>query len=220
MFTSLRLIPVVLLTASWPAQAQVSVRVPGVTVEVGPGVVVQTPFLTVLVPPKAPALGFGLPYVPPPSSVSPSVPPTTPPVPPVAPDSPTDPNVPPVPPQEEQLLPAPPTPPQPLPQAKGGPGVLPSPLPNPFPKPQPGPLVVGPPTPQEFAAGAKNLQPGRYELILLHPYTKQPVLVCFDLPVCPKRINASKDTLNFRWGLFKGVSIFFERDGSVRIKKC
>jgi len=208
MLTASRLVPLTLLLLTLPAAGQVHVQVPGVRVEVGPGVVVRTPFVTVVVPPKAPPAGVALPDGPPP----PPMPPAPPPVPP---PPPSDPEVPPVPPQEEHLLPpSSAVLPKPMPLPQVGPAV---PV---IPTPTPGPVGVRPLTPQEFAAQAQNLQPGKHELILLHPHTKQPIMVCFELPVCPKRIHASKDALHFRWGLLKGVSIFFERDGSIRIKKC
>jgi len=204
MLTASRLVPFTLLLVSLPANSQVLVQVPGVRVEVGAGVVVRAPLVTVVVPPKAPPVGVALPEGPPPPAV-----------PPVAPQPPSDSEVPPVPAQEEHLLPPrSAVVPGPLSAKRAGPAV---PV---LPGPTPVPVGVRPLTPQEFAAQAQNLQPGKYELILLHPYTKQPIMVCFELPVCPKRIHASKDALHFRWGLLKGVSIFFERDGSFRIKKC
>jgi hypothetical protein len=129
--------------------------------------------------------------VPPPPSVPPIV-------------IPGDPGVPPVPPQEGQFAPQPP--------------VLPTPIPVPGPS-VPG-VLVRPVTPEEFADNFKPHKPGAYEVIFLHPHTRLPVKVCFELPVCPKRVRACKDRVDFRWGLLKGVSLIFEKNGTVRIKKC
>lgn len=217
---------------SGSASAQVLIRAPGVHVEVGNGVIVRAPFVNVVVPPKLPPVGVPV------SPVGPGAPlptiPYNPPVPTVPPPA-VDPAVPPVPDEENNLLPAPgstPLPP-PLPPAKAVSAPIQSPLPPvqvvppvgsvPAPQPLPptGPLtVVRPITPKEFVAGFKPFQAGNYEVVFLHPCTLQPVKVCFELPVCPRRVNASKDIIDFRWGLFKGVSIFFERDGTVRVKKC
>jgi hypothetical protein len=214
---------VVCVACSGSASAQVVIRAPGVHVEVGSGVVVRAPFVNVVVPPKVPQ-GVVIPVGPAPTiPYNPPAPTVPPPV--------VDPAVPPVPMEEENLLPVPgngPLPP-PLPQARRGnvpinaPVEAPLPpaqvLPTPVPSPVPGTLIR-PIPPQEFVAGFKPFKEGNYEVIFLHPCTLQPVKVCFELPVCPRRVNASKDRIDFRWGLLKGVSIIFERDGSVRIKKC
>lgn len=189
MAASARLVPFFLLLAcALPASAQVSVRAPGVSVDVGPGVVVRAPFVTVVVPPKAPLVG--IPYVPP----TPTVPPVV---------VPAEPGVPPVPAQEERYVPSTPGATLPVPPPAGPIGV-----------------VVRPPTPEEFADNFKPLKPGSYEVVFLHPHTRVPVKVCFDLPVCPKRVRACNDRIDFRWGLLKGVSLIFEKNGTVRIKKC
>ena len=196
---STRLVPFLLLACTLPVSAQVSVRVPGVSVDVGPGVVVRAPFVTVVVPPKAPPVG--IPYAPP----TPTVPPVV---------VPADPGAPPVPAPEARFVPHPPGVTLPLPRQSDN---LSLPLPPP---PAPPGVALRPPTPEEFADNFKPFKPGIYEVVFLHPHTRVPVKVCFDLPVCPKRVRACNDRIDFRWGLLKGVSLIFEKNGTVRIKKC
>src|SRR5262249_42891311 len=56
----------------------------------------------------------------------------------------------------------------------------------------------------------------RYEAVIIHPCTCQPVSVCFELPGCPRRILYGKTEIVFRYGLCKKpVRVTFCRDGGV-----
>jgi hypothetical protein len=58
-----------------------------------------------------------------------------------------------------------------------------------------------------------------YQVLLIHPCTGCPVQVCFRLPGCPRRIKCGKNTVVFRYGLFKkAVVLCFECDGTVRVR--
>src|SRR5262245_768352 len=80
----------------------------------------------------------------------------------------------------------------------------------------PAPTPVRPPTHAEFARHFQPL-PGRYEVVLLHPYTHCPVQVCFTLPPgCPKKVRVERRELEFDYGR-REVEIRFYRDGGVRV---
>src|SRR5262245_27841466 len=80
----------------------------------------------------------------------------------------------------------------------------------------PAPTPVRPPTHAEFARSFQPL-PGRYEVVLLHPFTHCPVQVCFTLPPgCPKKVRVERRELEFDYGR-REVEIRFYRDGGVRV---
>jgi len=112
-----------------------------------------------------------------------------------------DPSVPPVPKEEDLLLPSP----IPVPGTKEKVPVTPVALTR--------AVTLG-----EFVASAKPFKPGVYDVMLLHPYTNKPVKVSFELPVAPRRVSVTKTRIEFRWGVFKGMDLQFEPDGTVRVK--
>ena len=60
---------------------------------------------------------------------------------------------------------------------------------------------------------------GKYEVVVEHPCTCEPVTVCFSLPPgCPKRIVARKSELVIRYGPLRAVVIQFNRDGSYKVR--
>ncbi len=72
------------------------------------------------------------------------------------------------------------------------------------------------PTLDEFA---KSFQPapGKYEVVIQHPVTCEPVKVCFTLPEgCPKKVRVHAREIDFDYGK-TDVSIRFIRDGRVRV---
>lgn len=80
----------------------------------------------------------------------------------------------------------------------------------------PAPTPVRPPTNAEFARHFQPL-PGRYEVVLLHPFTHCPVQVCFTLPPgCPKRVRVERRELEFDYGR-REVEIRFYRNGGTRV---
>ncbi|MFO0928379.1 MAG: hypothetical protein U0736_15285 [Gemmataceae bacterium] len=172
------------------AQAQVSINLPFVQVRTGPATVVQTPFVRVVVPNRAPVVPVQAP--------APLLP---------APIVPGDPGAPPPVPLEDTL------PPQPVPPVGGV--VLP---PRPMAPPVVGSVLPRVPTVAEFAAAFRSVPGGRVETVVLHPYTCQPVKVCFYLPGCPKKVRATRAQVDFRYGLCKVVSVRFFPDGSVRVR--
>jgi hypothetical protein len=83
----------------------------------------------------------------------------------------------------------------------------------------PPPQVVRPLSVAEFARTFKAVpKRASYEVVLAHPCTGEAVKVCFDLPGCPRRIRASKTSLEFRYGLCKAVVVRFNRDGTVQVR--
>jgi hypothetical protein len=90
------------------------------------------------------------------------------------------------------------------------------------PPPVPLPIAVEPaanraPTLSEFAA-AFNPKGGRYEVVIQHPATGQPVKVSFSLPDgTPRRVKVHRRDLEFDYR-GKEVSIRFLRGGEVRVK--
>ena len=81
---------------------------------------------------------------------------------------------------------------------------------------QPRIIVNRVPTLDEFAASFKPA-PGKYEVVILHPVTCEPVKVCFCLPEgCPKKVKVHNREIDFDYGRSE-VSIRFIRDGRVRV---
>jgi hypothetical protein len=72
------------------------------------------------------------------------------------------------------------------------------------------------PTLDEFA---KTFKPaaGKYEVVIQHPVTCEPVTVCFTLPEgCPKKVRVNPRQIDFDYGK-TDVTIRFVRDGRVRV---
>jgi hypothetical protein len=72
-------------------------------------------------------------------------------------------------------------------------------------------------SPAAFVSRAKPFEAGRYEVVLEHPHTGKPVKVAFELPVRPRSVSVTRDRIELRWGLLRGMDIEFLRDGGVRI---
>ena len=91
-----------------------------------------------------------------------------------------------------------------------------APPPVPLPIPVEAPAIRAP-TLNEFAATFKPA-PGRFEVVLQHPMTGQPVKVSFTLPPgAPKRVKVHKRELEFEYR-GKDVTIRFLRGGEVRVR--
>jgi hypothetical protein len=89
------------------------------------------------------------------------------------------------------------------------------PPPTPLPPPPP-PAVVKPMTVEQFVECFKP-QPGKYEVILVHPKSCQPVKVCFELPPgCPRKVRHTKHVLEFDYGR-DSVRIRFLHNGDVKV---
>ena len=85
----------------------------------------------------------------------------------------------------------------------------------PRPTPLPGP-VVKPMTVEQFAEAFKP-QPGKYEVVLVHPKSGCPVKVCFELPPgCPSKVRWTKHVLEFDYGR-ASVRIRFYHNGDVKV---
>jgi hypothetical protein len=77
--------------------------------------------------------------------------------------------------------------------------------------------AVQAPTLAQFA-GAFRPRGGRYETVLLHPATGQPVQVAFTLPDGPPRkVRVYRYRLAFDYGR-RTVALVFRRDGSVHVR--
>jgi hypothetical protein len=77
-------------------------------------------------------------------------------------------------------------------------------------------VVTRPPTLDEFAASFKPAA-GKYEVVIQHPVTCEPVKVCFCLPEgCPKKVRVYRREIDFDYGKTE-VGIRFIRDGRVRV---
>jgi hypothetical protein len=77
-------------------------------------------------------------------------------------------------------------------------------------------VVAKPMTVEQFA---ENFQPkpGKYEVVLIHPKSCQPVKVCFELPAgCPTKVRWTKHVLEFDY-LRCSVRIRFYHDGDVKV---
>jgi hypothetical protein len=86
----------------------------------------------------------------------------------------------------------------------------------PPPTPLPGPVVVKAMTVEQFATAFKP-QPGRYEVVLVHPKSGCPVKVCFELPPgCPSKVRWTKHVLEFDYGR-ASVRIRFYHNGDVQV---
>ena len=95
----------------------------------------------------------------------------------------------------------------------------------------PGPVLPSPPvtvlptprsvpvhylTHREFAASFRPV-PGNYEVMMVHPYTRRPVKVCFSLPPGPIRcVDADRNELRFDYGSWE-LEVHFKRDGRVAL---
>jgi hypothetical protein len=102
-----------------------------------------------------------------------------------------------------------------------------------FGSPSPGVLSDGPPPAESIGPGkavpvrypthaefAKSFQPlpGNYEVVLLHPYTCQPVKLCFTLPNCRlKKVRVERGELEYDYGDVE-VELRFKRDGRARVE--
>jgi hypothetical protein len=85
--------------------------------------------------------------------------------------------------------------------------------------PAPKGIPVLPPrymTHREFAATFRPY-PGNYEVTLIHPYTRRPVLVRFSLPPGRiKEVDADPSELRFDYGSWE-LEVHFKRDGRVTL---
>jgi hypothetical protein len=78
------------------------------------------------------------------------------------------------------------------------------------------PPVVKALTVEQFVEGFKP-QPGKYEVVLVHPKSCQPVKVCFELPPgCPRKVRFTKHVLEFDYGR-DSVRIRFLHNGDVKV---
>jgi len=94
--------------------------------------------------------------------------------------------------------------------------VLPPPRPAVIEVPGPQPAVVRVPTMDEFAASFKPA-PGKYEVMIVHPLSGEPVKVAFTLPEgTPKRVTVRLREIDFEYARSE-VSIRFIRNGMVRV---
>lgn len=93
--------------------------------------------------------------------------------------------------------------------------------PVPAPRPVPPPPPSRPPTIFEFARTVKPL-PGKYDVVLCHPYTGRPVRVCFQLPPGCVKVVVRKKLLcyeiDFDYGNFE-IELNFGRRGRVRVDR-
>ena len=86
-------------------------------------------------------------------------------------------------------------------------------LPPPTPLPPPAVKAL---TIEQFVEGFKP-QPGKYEVLLVHPKSCQPVKVCFELPAgCPRKVRYTKHVLEFDYGR-DSVRIRFLHNGDVKV---
>ncbi len=78
------------------------------------------------------------------------------------------------------------------------------------------PAPIRPLTHAEFARVFQPI-PGHHQVVLLHPFTKCPVQVCFTLPPgCPKKVRVDRGELEFDYGR-REIEIRFARNGTVRV---
>lgn len=176
------------------SEAQVSIRVPFVRINVGgDGVSVRAPFVKVYVPPSGPVYG---PLYPPPVVVE-SLPPPVVVIPP-PPPGPKDP----FPPAEKIFTPPPPFPANPN-------------LPMIHETDRP-PLPIQPvqaPTLEQFSK-TFQAKAGSYEVVIVNPITKRPTPVRFMLPEGePRRVLVRRESIEFFYGIGRWVRIEFDRDG-------
>ena len=111
--------------------------------------------------------------------------------------------------------PLPPAPP-PVAQPETSPAFPADQLPSPTPIPAPAPTILKAMTVQQFAESFKP-QPGKFEVVLVHPKSGCPVKVCFELPPgCPRKVRWTKHVLEFDYGRVS-VRIRFYHNGDVRV---
>lgn len=71
-------------------------------------------------------------------------------------------------------------------------------------------------THREFAATFRPY-PGNYEVMMIHPYTRRPVMVRFSLPPGRiKEVDADHNELRFDYGSWE-LEVHFKRDGRVAL---
>jgi hypothetical protein len=86
------------------------------------------------------------------------------------------------------------------------PGIVVNPLPQP---------VIAPIVPRDFAKTFRpGPEPAKYEVLFLHPVSRQPVSVCFDLPPGCPRVSYCCNRLVFDYGRHE-VEIRFKLGGRV-----
>jgi hypothetical protein len=202
-----------------PTRADFVLQTPVAGVQVNPGgVIINTPWIGFRIPRATPccapartvpALGVpGQPLAPPPAPV-PGITGTQPPV--VS-------QFVPVQPAPQSNVPPPPVN-DPLPQAPATPQTLPTPVPQqisaPVPQQVPGYTV---PTLATFASTFPPT-PGLHEVVLLHPFTNQPVKVNFALPPGPPRkVHVNRRSVEFDYGKHYVRLVFF-RSGDVQVQQ-
>jgi hypothetical protein len=82
------------------------------------------------------------------------------------------------------------------------------------PPPQP---VIAPIVPRDFAKAFRpGPEPAKYEVLFLHPVSRQPVNVCFDLPPGCPRVSYCCNSLVFDYGRHE-VEIRFKLGGRVAV---
>jgi hypothetical protein len=70
---------------------------------------------------------------------------------------------------------------------------------------------------KEFAAVFRPI-PGLHKVLILHPNTRQPVEVCFELPPGNlKKVYADRTEIDFRYARSE-VQIHFRKNGRVDVK--
>jgi hypothetical protein len=106
-------------------------------------------------------------------------------------------------------------PPAEVPPAPDAPPLILAPAPTPVP---PGPVLVPlrPMTHYEFA-GAFVPTPGLHKVTLIHPVSKCPVNVCFELPCGCARVKAGKRALVFDYGKHEVAIVFRVLGGGNRV---
>ncbi|QDU62791.1 hypothetical protein Pan216_36610 [Planctomycetes bacterium Pan216] len=81
---------------------------------------------------------------------------------------------------------------------------------------------AAPITMEQACCDFKCLEPGKYEVTMIHPHTCCPVKVCFCLPCGCYELKCSDclgTKMTFKYpGLFNDVVVKFKKDGSVVVK--
>jgi hypothetical protein len=106
-------------------------------------------------------------------------------------------------------------PPDEFPPEPIGPPVLLAPAPTPLP-PAPALLPARPMSHFEFAC-AFEPTPGLHKVTLIHPVSKCPVSVCFELPGGCARVKAGKRSLVFDYGKHEVAIVFRVLGGGSRV---
>lgn len=112
----------------------------------------------------------------------------------------------PVPPPQNVVPPAPP------------PALPVGPSPQPL-APAPATVITRPPTIFEFARSVRPL-PGKYDVVLCHPYTGRPVRACFTLPPGCVKVVVRKKLFNYEIDFDYGnceIELNFGRRGGFRV---